>query len=192
MEELRFQGKQLPEQLWRVQYPRSQTRYNREGLVAKDTTTLYASKELFGQAVEKHFTWGCRDRSSFISFFRDRDDAVKWGRGMHWLGKDPNRKGEWSLITVDTSELEDIYVFRVRELWDQLDLNLPQGAKWNISGGYVCLHRIPARAIEIVQRGEDAKLCELSVPALLLLPIADVLQPLRKYPPSNTTWHPMS
>ena len=61
----------LPSELYRVHYPGSRTTFSTEhGFEAPDTITAFGPDKLngFKLAVQKHFTWGCRDSLPFISF----------------------------------------------------------------------------------------------------------------------------
>ena len=150
MNQYRCRPEELPRNLYRVHYSESQTTRTDEGLKAADTTAFYSDSErergLFKQAVEDHFTWGYRGRSPFVSLFSDRNHAEKWGCAEPWHGSNPHRK-QWTLYTIDTSLLEEIYVFKVSRLVDALGVRIPGRAEQHERGSYICLHRVPARAI---------------------------------------------
>ncbi|KAI0437776.1 hypothetical protein F4803DRAFT_555660 [Xylaria telfairii] len=152
---LRYRPDAVPT-LYRVQYPHTRTGYGEEGLFAADTETLHAFHD-FGEAVRKHFTWSDRGRSTFISFFSNRDSAIEWGRKESWLGRGRNPRGDWSLLTINTAMIEDPYIFKLDTLVDELELEIPTGAQMHIPNGYICLHTIPAHAIESVESGKDVK-----------------------------------
>jgi hypothetical protein len=142
MNEYRCQPEELPHHLYRVHYPESQTTRAEVGFKATDTTTVYGNHDLclFKQAVEDHFTWGYRGRSPFISLFSDRDHAEKWGCAEPWLGSNPHRE-QWSLFTIDTSLLKEVYVFKVSWLVDALGVKIPERAVQHERGSYICLHK---------------------------------------------------
>lgn len=163
MDQYRCPPEELPFELYRIQYPGSRTLRTDEGLVASDTTTSFGDSELerilFKRAMENHFTWGYRGRSPFISLFSDRDHAESWGCEEPWCGSSPHRE-EWSLYTIDTCLLGDIYVFKVSKLVDDLGVRIPERAKQHVGGSYICLHREPARAILEEKAASDVKYCE--------------------------------
>jgi len=51
----------FPDELFRVDYPRSRTDFSNEGFSARDTAKVYGANELieFRQAIENQFTWSC-------------------------------------------------------------------------------------------------------------------------------------
>ncbi|KAI3322850.1 hypothetical protein HD806DRAFT_536031 [Xylariaceae sp. AK1471] len=154
--------KELPRNLYRVHYSESQTTLTDEGLEAADTTTFYGDSErekgLFRQAVEDHFTWGYRGRSPFVSLFSDRNHAENWGCAEPWRGSNSHRE-QWTLYTIDTSLLEEIYVFKVSGLVDALGVRIPEKAKQHEQRSYICLHRVPAHAILEEKDGIDVRYC---------------------------------
>ncbi|KAI0415741.1 hypothetical protein F5X98DRAFT_388631 [Xylaria grammica] len=160
MDQYRCRPEELPRNLYRVQYPESQTTRTDEGLKATNTTTFYGNSDyelgLFKQAVENHFTWSYRGRSPFISFFSDREHAENWGCTEPWGGSDPHRD-QWTLCTIDTCLLEEIYVFKVSRLVDALGVKIPERAGQHERGSYICLHKVPARAILEEKAGSDVK-----------------------------------
>lgn len=149
--------REIPECLFRVQYPSSWTKFSEDGsLEAANTTTIYAANEewQFKTAVERHFTWhhplNKHLPSPFISLFSDFSFAYNWARLEPWRGQrgrfDP--KGEWKIHVIDTDNLGSA-CFRLRDLVkaDELNVNIPGGASGHIEGAFICLHRIPEAAI---------------------------------------------
>ena len=124
-----------------------------------DTTTTFGPGELneFKQAIEKHFTWGCRDRLPFISLFSDRSHAENWGCKEPWRGHGTS-EGGWALHTVSTIHLESKSFFKLSDLVEKLCLEIPEGAKQHIHGAFICLHHIPATAIVEKRSGEEVQL----------------------------------
>lgn len=163
MNQYRCRPEELPRSLYRVHYSGSQTTRTDEGLEAADTATFYGDSErergLFKQAVEDHFTWGYRGHSPFISLFSDRNHAENWGCTEPWRGSNAHRE-QWTLYTIDTSLLEEIYVFKVSRLVNALGLRIPEKAEQHEQGSYICLHRVPAHAILEEEAGSDVKYCE--------------------------------
>lgn len=140
----------IPNELYRVDYPGSQTTFSgTNGFSASNTSKVYGNKALaeFKQAVVNQFTWGCRDSLPFISLFSDRDHAENWGRKEPWRKhKGPN--GDWSLHVIDTTKLKDAHqLFKLSDLLDKLNLNIPDFASQHIRGAFLCLHRVPIQAI---------------------------------------------
>lgn len=150
----------LPSELYRIHYPGSRTAFSTEqGFEASDTTTTFGPGELneFKQAIEKHFTWGCRDPLPFISLFSDRSHAKNWGCKEPWRGHGTS-EGGWALHTVSTIHLESKSFFKLSDLVDKLCLEIPEGAKQHIHGAFICLHHIPATAIVEKRSGEEVQL----------------------------------
>jgi hypothetical protein len=89
----------LPDELYRVHYPESRTTFSiQQGFEASDTAKTFGADELndFKRAIEKHFTWSCRDPLPFISLFSDRKHAENWGRMEPWHGSESS-EGSWAL-----------------------------------------------------------------------------------------------
>lgn len=99
----------LPDELCRVHYAGSRTAFSSQrGFTASDTTKAFASGELneFRRAIEKHFTWSCRDPLPFISLFSDQQHAENWGLKEPWRGH-KGSEGNWALHVINkTSENE--------------------------------------------------------------------------------------
>ena len=73
----------IPNTLYRVHYPESQTAFSDDGgFSAADTTTIYAANKLikFKKTIVNQFTSSRRANLLFISLFSDREHAVNWGR----------------------------------------------------------------------------------------------------------------
>ncbi|KAI0891489.1 hypothetical protein F4806DRAFT_304308 [Annulohypoxylon nitens] len=161
MNQYRCQLEELPYRLYRAQYQESQTLRIDVGLEAADTATFYndsvRERELFKRAVENHFTWGYRGRSPFISLFSDRDHAKSWGNAQPWRGWNRRGKEQWTLCTIDTGLLDEIYVFKVSKIVDVLGVEIPEKAEQHKHGSYICLHRVPTRAIHLEETGSRAK-----------------------------------
>jgi hypothetical protein len=140
----------LPNKLYRVHYPGSRTAFSsQQGFTASDVTKVFRSGELngFGKAIEKQFTWSCRDPLPFISLFSDERHAENWGRKEPWRGH-KGSEGKWTLHVVDTVELrKTTHIFRLSDLVERLNLDVPEGAGQHIQGAFICLHHIPASAI---------------------------------------------
>jgi hypothetical protein len=140
----------IPEELYRVDYHGARTNFSpEEGFRAGDTTRIFGTGELniFKRAVEKHFTWSCHDPLPFISLFSDREHAENWCRKQPWLGND-SFHGDWSLHIIDTTQLKmTTPFFKLSNLVDKLNLDIPRGAQQHIQGAFICLHRIPLSAL---------------------------------------------
>ena len=121
----------LPDALYRVNYPGSRTTFSTEqGFEAADTTTTFGPGESnkFKQAIVKHFTWGCRDPLPFISLFSDENHAMNWGCKEPWRGHG-DFKGGWALHTISTTDLEGKTFFKLSDLVEKLCLDLSEGAQ---------------------------------------------------------------
>ena len=140
----------IPDDLYRVNYPDSRTAFSTtKGFSASDTTKVYDTSELaeFKQAIVNQFTWSCRASSPFVSLFSDRAHAESWGRKEPWH-RHKGLSDDWSLHVIDTTKLKDTNrFFKLSDLWEELDLDLPVGAGQHIRGAFLCLHRIPIDAI---------------------------------------------
>lgn len=69
----------LPPKLWRVTHPSSQSWESPFGdFLAADFVRQFSDKEGFKEAVEKHFDWGNRDDSCFLSVFSSLSHALRW------------------------------------------------------------------------------------------------------------------
>ncbi|KAK0672645.1 hypothetical protein QBC41DRAFT_13107 [Cercophora samala] len=152
MESTRCLSKDLPPYLYRIQHRTTQTRYSESGgLEASDTTTLFgetSEKDAFKQAVENQFTWDFKHPTPFISFFSDKTHAINWGFCLKKWGPRSRTDDDWSILTIDTSCLQNTYVFKLSTVIDELDVKIPKTAEdAHKPGGYFCLHRVPACAI---------------------------------------------
>ncbi|CZR52080.1 uncharacterized protein PAC_01957 [Phialocephala subalpina] len=140
----------LPNKLYRVHYPGSRTTFtSQHGFTASDVTKVFRSGELsdFKSALEKQFTWGCRDPLPFISLFSDKRHAENWGRKEPW-SEHKDSEGNWALHVVNGVELRrTTHIFRLSDLVKKLSLKVPESARQHIQGAFICLHRIPASAI---------------------------------------------
>jgi hypothetical protein len=140
----------LPDELYRVDYPGSRVVFSaREGFVASDTTKTFNTNELgdLKRAIEKQFTWSCRDPLPFISLFSNREHAENWGCKEPWRRNDSS-EGSWALHVISTIELRNTHnFFRLRDLMEKLSLDIPERAEQHIQGAFICLHRIPVTAI---------------------------------------------
>ncbi|KAG8526158.1 uncharacterized protein KY384_000151 [Bacidia gigantensis] len=145
-----------PSELYRIQYSQSHTTFSTEtGFKAKDTTTTFGftDETKFTQAIEKHFTWGNRDASPFISLFSNREHAENWGCKEPWNHR--GGKGDWALCTISTDKLEGMKLFKLSDLVEKLQVEIPERASQHIHGAYICLYGIPASAIIDKTSGTD-------------------------------------
>lgn len=153
-------GSEVPSQLYRVDYPGSQTVFSStEGFSASDTTKVYNTNELddFRQAIVNQFTWGSRASSPFISLFSDREHAENWGRKEPWRGF-RDRSDDWFLHLINTTRMKDTSrFFKLSDLFENLGLDLPDGARQHIKGAFLCLHRIPIEAMVQKRTSEQVK-----------------------------------
>ncbi|ORX94459.1 hypothetical protein BCR34DRAFT_629189 [Clohesyomyces aquaticus] len=141
---------EIPDTLYRVDYPGSQTVFSStSGFTSADTTKVFPAHELdeFKQAIVNQFTWSSRASSPFISLFSDREHAENWGCKEPWRGH-KDKKGDWSLCAIDTTVLKDTgRFFKISDLVEELGLKIPGPAGQHVRGAFVCLHRIPAEAV---------------------------------------------
>lgn len=140
----------LPDELYRVHYPGSRTTFSSlDGFTAADTTKVFGTDQLieFNRAIENQFTWSCRAPLPFIALFSDREHAENWGLKQPWRGR-VGPEGSWSLHVIDTTIMRSTYhFFKLSDLAEELDLNVPERAGQHIRGAFLCLHRIPTEAI---------------------------------------------
>lgn len=151
----------LPDELYRVHYPGSRTTFSGlDGFTAADTTKTFGTDGLndFKRAMENQFKWGCRDTLPFISLFSDREHAESWGLKEPWRGN-KGSEGNWSLYVINTGKMVDTnHFFKLSDLVEELDLDIPKSAGQHIRGAFMCLHRIPTTAI--VERRTPAEVRE--------------------------------
>ncbi|KAF2791229.1 hypothetical protein K505DRAFT_351430 [Melanomma pulvis-pyrius CBS 109.77] len=150
----------VPDRLYRVNYPGSQTAFSRTtGFSASDTSKVYDNNELveFKQAIEDQFTWSSRASSPFISLFSDREHAENWGCKEPWRGHE-GPSNDWSLHVIDTTRLKDTNrFFKLKQLLEDLEVKIPDRACQHIGGAFLCLHRIPIQAIIEERNPEEVK-----------------------------------
>ena len=151
---LQKSGKAIPRVLFRVQNIDpdfgTKVKYDvNDGFEASDPQTLHHNKYNFKRSVSKHLNWkwwGDFEPSPYISTFEDERHAKNWAR--KWCDR---HQHDCKIFTIRTSELDN-YLFRVVDLVDELgiDLNtIGRGLPRNtVKDDYLCLHRIPASAIE--------------------------------------------
>lgn len=111
----------------------------------------------------------------FVSLFSDRIHAENWGCREPWRISN-TQSGQWTLCTIDTSSLEEVYVFKVRRLIDALGVEIPKRAEQHQEGSYICLHKIPVHAMVEERDGGDIEGCYLpysvSLRSLLIYEVA--------------------
>ncbi|PVH92455.1 hypothetical protein DM02DRAFT_722078 [Periconia macrospinosa] len=138
----------VPDKLYRVHYPGSRTTFaSSEGFSASDTSKVYSNDKLsdFKQDIVNQFTWSCRKSLPFISLFSDREHAENWGCKEPWHG---HQDDGWSLYVIDATRLKDTNrLFKLSDLLEELNLQIPAPAGRQIHGAYLCLHHIPVEAI---------------------------------------------
>ena len=106
MEEYICSPSDIPTLLYRTDYPGARTSFlPEEGFRAADTTRTFGAGEIdeFKAAIEKQFSWSCRDPLPFISLFSDREHAENWGCERH--RKDGSLKDDGTLHIIDTTHL---------------------------------------------------------------------------------------
>ncbi|KAK4662881.1 hypothetical protein QC763_602375 [Podospora pseudopauciseta] len=129
--------------------------YNKTSrLKARDTTTQFArirATQLFKDAVADHFDWSSRRPTPFITFFSVEQHAVRWTLCLERWGRSEPGEDDWFILTIDTSTLTDVHFFKLSTLVDRFGLGSKIDSKVQEShkrGAYICLHGIPARAID--------------------------------------------
>jgi hypothetical protein len=143
----------LPHKFYRVHYPENRTTFSSQRwLYRYGQEQDFGANELseFKRAIEKQFTWGCRDSLPFISLFSDREHAENWGLkepGRGNRGSEENR----SLNVINTAKMINAnHFFKLSDLVEKLDLDIPEGAGQHIEGAFLCLHHIPLRQLSRV------------------------------------------
>ncbi|PTB59945.1 hypothetical protein M431DRAFT_488731 [Trichoderma harzianum CBS 226.95] len=151
MKKYRCPNARLPGKLYRIHHPESRTTYSENGgFLAADNTKIYNedSEEEFKQDIVRQFSWDYRGPLPFISLFSGREHAENWGLKEPWQGQRPYPvTKQWTLFTINTEVLEDAVFFSLKELVEDQQVQIPDAAKQHIHGAYICLHRIPAAAI---------------------------------------------
>ena len=142
MEQYRLDIDCLPSLFYRVQYPTSHTIHDETGLSARGTISSNPDEDEFKDLVAKAFIWGSDVPSPFIKVFSEKDHAENWA--LKWLDVEDER---CSLLTIESCQLDSVKVFKVSTLVNNLGINLPDGALQHKKGAYLCVHRIPARAV---------------------------------------------
>ncbi|KAJ6787654.1 hypothetical protein PWT90_06889 [Aphanocladium album] len=127
--------------------------------VSKDkfvTNTYEGDQDGFKRDVVNQFTWRYREPLRFISLFSDKDHANNWALREPWHVRQPFEGGEpWKLYVINAALLKDATLFRLAELVERLQLEIPRSAQQHIKDAYICLHRIPASAIIAEQNSEQ-------------------------------------
>lgn len=177
MNDYRLPNLLIPEELYRVDYLGSRTTYSeKDGFIAADTSKVCNSQDIdaFKDDIVKHFTWSNREPMPFISLFSDFYHAANWGLKQPWKDETTHpRTDEWALRFVKTKLIFKPCIFKLQDLVKRLNLKLPEKAEQFIEGVYLCLHNIPAAAIDQhwnpqeVKKGTINRLSQK--PALLIL-----------------------
>ncbi|EEA23475.1 hypothetical protein EYB25_006208 [Talaromyces marneffei] len=152
MDEYRLSKRDLPLYLYQVDYPGSRTTYFPEvGLFAANTTKTYPEQEVetFKTDIVKQFTWSCRESLPFINLFSDIKHAENWGLKQPWRQALDFGGDDWTLFEIRTDILDEAArkIFRLKDLVESFDLEIPDKAGQHIDDAYLCLHSIPASAI---------------------------------------------
>ena len=101
----------------------------------------------------------------FVSLFSDRAHTESWGRKEPWH-RHKGLSDDWSLHVIDTTKLKNTNrFFKLSDLWEELDLDLPVGAGQHIRGAFLCLHRIPIDAIVEKRSPGEVRAGELLFPS---------------------------
>ena len=140
--------KQLPENLYRVQYDGCSTVFSFNGLFAADTATTFDETAIpnFRESIVNHFTWNNRSPTPYVSTFSDREHAENWALKMGTNAK---------LLRLSTALWDDPYVFKLSTLVQMLPVTIPDAAFQHVKGAYLCLHSVPSDAIvEVMDRGD--------------------------------------
>jgi hypothetical protein len=143
---VKAQRRSLPEYMWRVRHPLTQSTIDRE------TKDHYAAdhcsnsdpprnhQELY-DLVHAHITWRPYLVSPFLSLFANEQDAYDWARTWERIGMD---RSDIVIHKINTSKLdEDAVVFSMKYLEGRLGIK--RYVPWD--GEYLILNRIPHEAI---------------------------------------------
>jgi hypothetical protein len=129
---------QLPPYLYRIQQSDSLASFSSTGdLEAEDITSYFDNEDQFRLAILDSFTWSC-----FIKVFSDKQYAERWA-----LQRGNSTRQECEVITIDSSKLVEGRVFRLADLVDGLELEVPKGDRARLQRAYLCFRRIPAESI---------------------------------------------
>ena len=158
MEKFSLPHTELPGNLYRVQYPGTQTKFSGNGLEAKDTYTTYTENNLhaFGQSIINQLTWHHRGAQPYILCFSEKEHAENWACKKPW-NNGPWNDGSWEVLTIDTKLMPETYVFSLKDLVTRLNLELPKKVTQHIEGAYLCLHKIPSTAIVKVASAREVR-----------------------------------
>ena len=140
MSKLQCHPKQLPQYLYRVQYPSCNTTLTDEGLYASDADPISEDDiAAFRQSVVDFSTWNRNHKSLYISLFSKRETAEEFAL---------KKSGEIKLITIDTFRLpRSVQVFKLSTLIKTFGIKATGTAQLS-DGIYLCLHHIPTKSIQ--------------------------------------------
>ena len=142
MERYRLDVDCLPNLFYRVQYPGTQTIHDETGFSTKGVVSSSPNEDEFKDLVAEAFQWDSLVPSPFINVFSEKDHAENWA--LKWLHVEDE---VCKVLAIKTCELDSVMVFKLSTLMDELGINLRGGALQHKKGAYLCLHRIPARAV---------------------------------------------
>jgi hypothetical protein len=131
-----------------------------QGLTAADQTPMATAMDpsKFRETVERHFTWGCRELSPFISLFSNREHAENWALKEPWRSNEPIKGFGWHLYVINTRQLvEDRHLYKLSDLVRGLGVVIPPKAQQHIGGGFLCLQQIPPAAIVAIKDPNQVK-----------------------------------
>lgn len=152
MELYRLDISALPPEFYRVQHPGCRTIYDEDGLRARDTASIFTNDADLHASVYQAFLWSSATDSPFVAVFSDKSHAENWA-----LRRSETLDADCQLITVKTTELGSVHVFKLSTLVHRLGIALQEGASQHEHGAYLCLHRIPANALVVVRSTSEIK-----------------------------------
>jgi hypothetical protein len=141
IEQFRCRPESLPRYLYRVQYRGCNTSYDGHGLSAADESVfpVQFSRSEFRASIERQFLWENRQPTRYISLFSDRKHAARWALKIH---------SNVELLRISTASLDNLVIFKLSTLVEELRAEIQGAAKQHVAGAYVCVHHIPSHAID--------------------------------------------
>lgn len=162
MGKLQCDPEDLPQYLYRVQYPSCNTTLTDEGLHASDTDPISEDDiATFRQSVVDFSTWNRNHKTPYISLFSKREVAEDFAL---------KKAGEIKVIKIDTFRLPgSARVFKLSSVIKTFGIK-PVGTAQMSEGIFLCLHHVPAKTVleaktrDQVELGRTAPLCKVLHP----------------------------
>jgi hypothetical protein len=144
LDEYQLDSSHFPMTLYRIDYTGSQAPWCKNcGFRA---ASEFTPRRIAGleNAVSNHLDWSHRRyRSPFVSTFRQKRHAMRWAN--RWMAQNDDGCCWINEIRVESSD--DVRVFRVKELVEELDISTHNLDPAQYHSEYLFLHRIPPELV---------------------------------------------